>query len=931
MSLLERAPSARYVRKELDRIYAVACQWLELEADESLIPAVLKEFPESPTTDPGSLLIRKLLVEKLGMPSSAFGLIGLGLLHAIRTRGKPGEPGDPREVAVTRDETADLDGLAARLRDPDLDHDDVRRATAFILFVLARHGPQALIAFGRALGTKASADSASRTAFGKSVALLELEWRESLEAEQRGVGFTSFVRWILKLVRPYPFLLLLLLVGNAVQVGYTVMMPVWLNSLFNNGILKSDVENVRLNLILLGGGFLFMSASGVLIDYCVSVLGPKAMNALRLHMFNKLQTMSARSFEILDKDEIQSDFSDNLQILEKAAVWAVPGIFAKLLILFGLAAVAFTLAWHMAILTAVTLAAAIWGPRALSKWAIKTAYARGLEDAKLGRVVKESIDLQSIVRAFSLNSLRLENFKRLLDSVYEQGFKQYFSSGLVGRATNFGISAAQLLVLGLGAVLSLQGSVSPGTIVAFITLLLGIGGAATFIGAQLPILIQAMGALQHIETLLAQSPDITEAETPVALDPPVKKVTVDHMSFSYLGDKINLEDINLSVDAPKRVALVGPSGSGKSTFLSLLMRQYDPTEGRIVFNDSDIRMVDTQSLSSLMSVVTQDTALFKTTVRENIRMGRLGASDDEVMAAAKAADVHDIIMSLPGGYDTDVGDAGKRLSGGQRQRIAIARALLRDPQILLLDEATSALDAASESEVNATIERVTDGRTVFEITHKLADCARKDLICVFNEGKLVEIGTHQELLAKGGIYAGLWSKATFVSVSDDGQTALCSLEGLQKLPTFADLPAELHEKLHQAFRTENVPTDTIEFAEGDPINRFCIIARGRVERTVKLANGATEVVEVLEEGDFFGESAILGHVRSGSTVRTVLPCTLLCITRPDVLHLFAGHKDLLKKFEADIRDRLDKLNDRESLMRLLSSSQDAESEEFLNF
>src|SRR5690606_24790814 len=213
-------------------------------------------------------------------------------------------------------------------------------------------------------------------------------------------------------------------------------------------------------------------------------------------------------------------------------------------------------------------------------------------------------------------------------------------------------------------------------------------------------------------------------------------------------------------------------------------------------NDTDIRDIGNQSLRSLMAVVNQDTTLFEGSIAYNIRIGRMDASDEEVQRAAKAAEIHSFIVSLPDGYDTEVGEGGKLLSGGQRQRIVIARALLRNPQILLLDEATSALDAESEAAINETLTRVSADRTLISVTHRLAACPDMDFICVFRDGKLAETGTHEELLAKRGIYAGMWEKQADISIGSTGQEVDISVDGLRKIPLFSAAPAADLERIH---------------------------------------------------------------------------------------------------------------------------------------
>ncbi|QEE13036.1 ABC transporter ATP-binding protein [Bartonella krasnovii] len=249
---------------------------------------------------------------------------------------------------------------------------------------------------------------------------------------------------------------------------------------------------------------------------------------------------------------------------------------------------------------------------------------------------------------------------------------------------------------------------------------------------------------------------VTEHKEAKDLNKTQGAIRFEHVSFAYTDNKIVLKDINLEIEAGKITALVGPSGSGKSTLINLIMRLYDPTKGRILINDQDIRYTTFRSLRKLMAYVGQDTFLFQGTVKYNIGLGKEGARDDEIIAAAKAANAHDFIMNLPNGYDTQIGDNGCNLSGGQKQRLAIARAMIHDSEILILDEATSALDSHTEAQINEAIHHLTKGRTTIIIAHRLSTIARAHKIVVIQNGQLIEQGTQKELLAKeNGFYKKL--------------------------------------------------------------------------------------------------------------------------------------------------------------------------------
>jgi ATP-binding cassette, subfamily B, bacterial len=273
----------------------------------------------------------------------------------------------------------------------------------------------------------------------------------------------------------------------------------------------------------------------------------------------------------------------------------------------------------------------------------------------------------------------------------------------------------------------------------------------------IPVSIQSAAAVRHMQELLDEP--TRGADRPGAPDLPriTNDITFDRVTFAYEGSETPvLDNFSLKLGVGKRIAIVGPSGSGKSTLLNLILRLYTPDEGRVAIDGVDIRRVTRESLRSGMAIVFQENMLFNMSIRENIRLGKEGASDEEVVQAARKAEIHSYIMSLPQKYDTPVGERGDTLSGGQRQRIAIARAVIRNPSLLLLDEATSALDQTTEAAINRTLLNVAEGRTMIWSTHRLTSVVEMDEIIVISGGKAIERGSHAELLAANGVYRKLW-------------------------------------------------------------------------------------------------------------------------------------------------------------------------------
>jgi ATP-binding cassette, subfamily B, bacterial len=335
-------------------------------------------------------------------------------------------------------------------------------------------------------------------------------------------------------------------------------------------------------------------------------------------------------------------------------------------------------------------------------------------------------------------------------------FRMLWINGLVERSVTISVLALHLVVLALGAYLVWNETIQLGTFVAFETLFWELSYNVGHLTQFIPVMIEGAGAAKHINDFLDEPIRSSDRADARDLPPFEKEIRFDNVVFSYDGKQNHLNKLNLTIPAGKRVAIVGRSGAGKSTVINLLLKLYDAKSGRLTLDGNEVAELKRESLRSQMAVVFQDNLLFNMTMRENIRLGNLNATDAEVEAAAKAAEIHKFIEGLPDGYDTLVGERGSTVSGGQRQRMAIARALLRNPSILLLDEATSALDQTTERSIIRTLNKVAKGRTVISVTHRLTSVVDMDVVYVLEKGKLAEQGTHAALLKKKGLYYRLW-------------------------------------------------------------------------------------------------------------------------------------------------------------------------------
>jgi ATP-binding cassette subfamily B protein len=376
-------------------------------------------------------------------------------------------------------------------------------------------------------------------------------------------------------------------------------------------------------------------------------------------------------------------------------------------------------------------------------------------------MVQENIAAQAVIKAFSLQRKTLGWFTMRNDEARRKIAVAGFLSTMVERTVTIAVLLLHLVVLALGAYLATKGQITIGTFVTFESAFWEVSYNIAHVMHFIPVSIQSAAAVRHIEELL--DAPTRGADRPGAPDLPriTNDITFDHVTFQYEGSQTPvLDNLSLKLNVGKRIAIVGPSGSGKSTLLNLILRLYVPDEGRVTIDGVDIRKVTRESLRRSMAVVFQENMLFNMSIKENIRLGKEGATDEEVEAAARKAEIHRYIMSLPQKYDTSVGERGDTLSGGQRQRIAIARAIIRNPSVLLLDEATSALDQTTEAAINRTLLKVAKGRTMIWSTHRLSSVVDMDEIIVISGGRAIERGPHAELLAKNGVYRKLWDDQT---------------------------------------------------------------------------------------------------------------------------------------------------------------------------
>jgi len=374
----------------------------------------------------------------------------------------------------------------------------------------------------------------------------------------------------------------------------------------------------------------------------------------------------------------------------------------------------------------------------------------------ISSVLHEVISAIQIVKSFGMESHEVGRFKNENVQTYKAEMKKAWISALLQPAIQMVVAIGIMVILLIGINQLSNGILQTGQLIVFVTFLHIVSDKGKRLGQTYANLNELFAAGDRIFEFLDVKSDIVEIENPVELADVKGDVTFRNLSFSYDNSDLVLKNINIAVPSGKVIALVGPSGAGKSSMGKLLPRFYDPTGGQVLVDGVDIKTASIKSLRAQLGIVPQETILFSTTIRENIAYGRLDASMEDIIEAAKAANAHEFITKLPDGYDTLVGERGSKLSGGQAQRVSIARAILKNPRILILDEATSSLDAQSEELVQQALEKLMAGRTTFIIAHRLTTIKNADEIIVLSQGEIAQRGTHEELMGVDGIYRNLY-------------------------------------------------------------------------------------------------------------------------------------------------------------------------------
>lgn len=562
---------------------------------------------------------------------------------------------------------------------------------------------------------------------------------------------------LLAYIKPYTRRLALAVVCIIMAAGANLYLPWIIKDMIDDVLMSKDM--VMLNLIA-AGILVVMFTRGVFYygqSYLVSYVGQRVIIDVRSVLFRKFQRMPLSYYDKQQTGTVMSYITNDVAVMQSAIVDNLIELVTESSILIGSLAMMVYLDWKLSLLTLMTIPLVGFAMKVFGRKLKSSSTVIQERVAEITSLLQESISAIRVVKSFVRESYEIKRFEEQNWRNFQAAMKNVKLSSLLTPTVEFLAAIAVTFIVWFGGYEVVNGVITAGELVAFLTYAVNLANPVKRLSRVYAAIQKAMAAADRVFNIMDLEEKITDVPGAKPLPPIKGKVEFKDITFSYKEGQPALQHISLKAEPGQMIALVGPSGSGKSTIANLIPRFYDVDSGVITIDDHDIRQVTADSLREQIGLVPQETMLFSTTVMENIRYGRLEATDEEVIEAAKAANAEEFIKELPEGYDTKLGERGLNLSGGQRQRLAIARAILKNPRVLILDEATSALDTESEKIVQDALDNLMVGRTSFVIAHRLSTIFNADQIFVVENGHLREHGTHEELLAAGGLYSNLYN------------------------------------------------------------------------------------------------------------------------------------------------------------------------------
>lgn len=566
------------------------------------------------------------------------------------------------------------------------------------------------------------------------------------------------LRGLWPFLKPHKALAIGWLVFLGLSSSASLALPLAFRYIIDKGFGHSSQAVINETFIALFGVALVLAVATAARYFCITLLSERALASLRRTLYAQVIRLDVSFFERSRVGELLSRLTADTEVVQALIGSGVSVALRSAVMLLGAGAMMVWTAPSLAGLTALVIPAVMLPILVFGRRVQKLSRASQDRLADAAAIANETLNASTAVKAYARENIESTRYSNAILRALATARRRIGMRALLTMAVIVLVFGAITLVLWAGARHVLTGTLDPGVLGQFVLYAVFAAGSVAGLSEVWGDVLRAAGAMERLGELLDERPAIIEPANPLALPRPISgALRFDHVGFHYptRPDTAALHDFTLEVRPGETVALVGPSGAGKSTVFALLLRFYDPQSGTIKLDGIDLRAVTLDDLRGAIALVPQETVIFSGSAADNIRFGREGASDEEVHEAARAAEADEFINALTDGYQAEMGERGVRLSGGQRQRIAIARAILRDAPLLLLDEATSALDAQSEAAIQQALERLEKGRTTLVIAHRLATVQRADRIVVLDGGRIVAQGTHESLLAEGGLYAEL--------------------------------------------------------------------------------------------------------------------------------------------------------------------------------